>query len=241
MVKVKGRFMDNKKLELFEKFVKNELPADQERALKKRLDRDKNLKAEFDIFMRSIKGIKANQLRLQLKDIHRELYPDRMPWYRQRWVWSMAAVLFIMLISISVLKRQSDSMLLYEQYFKPFPNVITGRSQNASSLQRGMALYNSREWEKAILALSSIANDHEDYQTARFYIAVSLLADQGPKEALRIFKQLKNSDYRQQAAWYQALCYVQMGEEETAVLELERIKPGDFNYTMARELLEKLK
>jgi hypothetical protein len=172
-----------------------------------------------------IDGLLQKQLRLIESEPKSRLI--RIGWMK------MAAALLILVLSgfvlwFTVLKNEN---VLDEELSEPYPLMVTrGPEMNA-----GFERYLARDYENAI---SMFEADSADV-TARFYNALSNLYAQHYDRSITLLSSLKESRYRDQALWYQALALMKLGKKGEAERILKTIAddPAHYKSPEARKLL----
>ncbi len=124
-------------------------------------------------------------------------------------------------------------------YLDSFPNSLY--SSNIS-FQKGLALYNMGEYEKAIIALSDFCHQYEEselYPSALFYIGEALFASYQYEEASAIFERIVTEfpeAAKAPAAQYRIESILQRAREEKL---LYLLKQTGEEYLSAKEEYEK--
>ena len=143
------------------------------------------------------------------------------------------AALLIILIGISWLvfyltKPEKDFESLFAEYFKPYPDVATMKNHTQDSgsdaFHIGLFYYNQRKYDSASIYFR-MAGEQINNTPAKFYLAVSFLADTSSFQAIRILESLGSSEnyFKDQALWYLALAYIKIQESEKANQVLNQI------------------
>ncbi len=235
--------MNDNDLDLFDKYQRRELSRDKQREFINRLKNENDFYKDFEYYQLGINGIQAHELQKQLQCIHLQLYPKRRIYNQTIIMWRLAAVILLFIISFSLFSRwQGDhTQSLFDQFFRTFPDIITTRTQHQSAFHQGMANYRDQNFDNAISILSLIPSDNSNYKMSRFYLAISLLADDRVPEAIEIFTELKPTVFNQQVTWYLALCYLKIGDIESSIEQLKQIKTEETMYKESQRLLERLK
>ncbi len=121
------------------------------------------------------------------------------------------AASFLLVIGFAFLLNQSpDYNRIYDQYYEPFPNLISMRGDSEETMEKVSELYSNKEYREAIPILMELANSGEE--RASFYLAASYLElDQYEKAKDAFESHLEQYDYlNTQAKWYLALCYLRL-------------------------------
>ena len=190
---------------------------------------------------------KKVQLRATLNDIHiRRNFKSRFKIYSWKTQSIAASIMVTMLLGGSLLFNQvfngSTEQKLYNQYFQPETTLLTVRSADVplSSVEQGMNYYEIEEYEKAISAFSSDANN----LLGKLYSGYSFmhLGNYEMAEA-QFIAILDNHDNLliDQAEWNLGLCYLKTGKSDKAKQIFEHIVNTQTNYkNKALELLNEM-
>ncbi len=160
---------------------------------------------------------------------------------------SLASVAAVGLIFFLFLPRNTTAPYSIDQYFDKYPDVLTDVVRGTAtdeldqSIQTGMAAYNTDNFEKAIQHLEAIPENTQDYQTTRFYTAISHLANQSPEKSFQILNQLSQSNsfiYADGVQWYLALSYLELNQKEKAIPILNQISESDhYKSAQAKQII----
>lgn len=103
-------------------------------------------------------------------------------------------------------------------YYQELPLDLSVRG-DTDPLAAAVADLQAGNFEQADAYFRSISAGDDQYFDARYYLAHSLFQQQQYGEALEILETLENTgniNLRENAAWLQALCYLQSGQTEDA-------------------------
>ena len=126
---------------------------------------------------------------------------------------SAAAMILIACTAAFFFFGKSDSVKLFEEYYKPYPNIVpmVRGSESDFDLKTAMVHYNSGNYEEAITEFDRILSTDTKNETALFYKGISLLSlGKGDRAAFN-FKQvlgIAESRLKNQSEWYLALSYL---------------------------------
>lgn len=191
--------------------------------------------AEYKEVMLHLEGA---ALKAQLK----EKYSDAQVQPRKRlaFVW-LAAAAVLLLLAFGFLWQRSNSGPQFSDYFIHFEQLDTFRGEDANApFAKAMEAYNRRHYEEVYALLKQVENpDSEVY----FFMGVSALAQEKTAEAITALK-LSGTEpanrYYQQTRWYLALALWQSGRIEDSKVQLKRINEGEYQFSQAKKLLNKL-
>jgi len=159
-----------------------------------------------------------------------------------------AASIIIIIISISLftlLSKQSNKQL-FNDFFTPYPDIITEKGEaNDNLLENAMYYYNSGNYMMVVEMLDSrIDNNATDYLLS-FYFGISCLKTNKTDEAIEAFRNIIVNNRKPiiyQSTWYLALGYLKNNETEKAINSLEVLSELETSYAeKAEDLLKELK
>ena len=159
-----------------------------------------------------------------------------------------AASIIIIIISISLftlLSSQTNEQL-FNNFFTPYPDIITEKGEaNDNLLENAMYYYNSGNYMTVVKMLDSrIDNNATDYLLS-FYFGISCLKTNKTNEAIEAFRNIIVNNRKPiiyQATWYLALAYLKNNETEKAINSLEALSELETSYAeKAESLLKELK
>ncbi|MEZ4774376.1 MAG: tetratricopeptide repeat protein [Bacteroidia bacterium] len=162
-------------------------------------------------------------------------------------VFRAAAVILLLLASSWVLLfyRYDPDRIASEQ-FEPYRDVITYKGDvlpSDSLILAAMARYNMKDYADARQTLEKTLAQYPDLADARFYLAMSLLAEGEAAASIGHLQQLtSNSKYGEVSEWYLALAWLKAGDRDKAVAVLQKIanNPGHGYKEKAGALLQNL-
>lgn len=190
---------------------------------------------------------KKVQLRATLNDIHiRRNVKSKFKIYSWKTQSIAATIMVTMLLGGSLIFNSvfngSTEQKLYNQYFQPETTLLTVRSADVplSSVEQGMNYYEVEEYEKAISAFSSDANN----LLGKLYSGYSFMhLGNYEKAEAQFIAILNNHDNLliDQAEWNLGLCYLKTGKSDKAKQIFEHIANTQTNYkNKALELLNEM-
>ena len=166
-----------------------------------------------------------------------------------RTILSLTSVAAIGLILFFLLPANSIESYTLDQYFDKYPDVLTDVvrgntiSQSNTSVQKGMTAYNTDNFNSAIIYLEAVPENLKEYETAKFYEAISHLANHSPEKSLHILNKLSQTDafpYADGVQWYMALSYLELDQTEKANPLLKQISESNhYKSDQAKKLLMK--
>lgn len=141
---------------------------------------------------------------------------------------SAAALFLIACSAVLIFFGESNSIKLFKEYYKPYPNIIpmVRGSESDFDLRAAMVLYNSGNYEQAIIEFDKILSSGVENESALFYEGVSFLSLGKGDKAQSVFQKVINIDngkLKDQAEWYLALSYLLEEKKENAESLLTKI------------------
>lgn len=142
------------------------------------------------------------------------------------WGGLIAVAAAIMMLVLIFRPGMTDSRIsLMQELSQPYPNVlmpVERGSQSESTLREAFAAYEAGEFAEAIRLFGEADTASPDLD---FYLANALRAEGETEAALEIFTRIAGSDsqFAQQAEWYQAMLLWEAGEQGDAEKIIQRI------------------
>jgi tetratricopeptide (TPR) repeat protein len=156
------------------------------------------------------------------------------------------AAMFIIICTAVLLLFNPGGSSVFEEYFKPYPNVIPMvRGEGTDfDLKAAMILYNAGKYEEAITEFDKIISVEQENELALFYKGVSLLALGNGKSARNQFESVIKSGssmLKDQTQWYLGLSFILEDKVDSARNVFSNIKSSQNYYSeKASELLKNL-
>jgi tetratricopeptide (TPR) repeat protein len=134
------------------------------------------------------------------------------------------------------------------KYLKPPQSVSSFRSAESSAnqeLETAFRFYNQVDYHSALQHFGNVLELEPSHQAAHFYSGASYQGLTRYNQAIHEYNMVLNHNdniFVDQAEWYRALCYVRLGEMESAYTSLEAIETKNGYFARdARRLLKKLR
>lgn len=139
-----------------------------------------------------------------------------------------AAIFLVACSAVLIFFGESNSVKLFKEYYKPYPNIIpmVRGSESDFDLRAAMVLYNSGNYEEAVIEFDKILSSGVENESALFYEGVSFLSLGNGDKAESAFEKVINigaSKLKDQAEWYLALSYLLEEKKENAESLLTKI------------------
>lgn len=152
-----------------------------------------------------------------------------------------AAIVFVIFIGTyyySIDKSPSDQ--LYQSYYAPYENLVSGRSEESSEehITLAMMYYDRQEYNKVIENLNRI--DTNEKPLLQLYLGISYLNISEVEKAHVIFENIinRNQVFSTEAYWYDALTYLKEGDTQNTIATLEKIIAIDEDSNHAQKAME---
>ena len=155
-------------------------------------------------------------------------------------------IIIIISISLFTLFSKKSNEQLFNDFFTPYPDIITEKGEaNDNLLENAMYYYNSGNYMMVVEMLDSrIDNNATDYLLS-FYFGISCLKTNKTDEAIEAFRNIIVNNRKPiiyQSTWYLALAYLKNNETEKAINSLEALSELETSYAeKAEDLLKELK
>jgi hypothetical protein len=178
--------------------------------------------------------------------------PDKkiVPLYRSYVYWAAAAVLILIVGSVLLLRpTPTETLALYETYYKPYPDVfnpsVRGESSTSttSTREKAFAAYRAGRYEEALQLFHALTGDNRQEQdNIRLYLGNCYLALDSLDAAGKAFLSIgADSHIASQAKWYLAMTYLKAGTADRAKSVLHTLVDEGGSYAdRAREILQKI-
>ncbi|MEM6358606.1 MAG: hypothetical protein AAF731_00855 [Bacteroidota bacterium] len=224
--------MDDTKLELFDRYVRNELSHSEVQDFEQQLARDVDLKKAFEDYTLLISGIElsaADDLKSRLRQQEQRYLKQKGPYV----VYLKIAASIILVAAVSFLtynyRTQPNYQDLFVKHYAPYPNVVDPINRAEQSTEISVfQLYENKQYDEVIERLANGSNSDDE----QFYFAQSQLAIGNIKKAIDSFKKVSTtSRFYQTTRWYLALCYLSTQNTDLLKSSLESIVDGGGDYS----------
>jgi len=236
-IKNKVQMKNNRFLSLIEEYNSGEMGDFDKKEFETELLRDKQLRNET-LIRKSTDEILEKQdiilLRNKLTAIERQRQSKRLVLTAKIPVYyEYAAVILGMVLIGSILAYPGKNLSgdeIINKYYKVYEAPTTVRSVSVATnidFSKALEYYNSREYGKAAMLFSKIAEVHPKDMQSEFMSGLAKFGDEKYPEAKKSFVRVidDNKNYFiENAKWYLAFCYVKTGEKEKAIKQFEIVK-----------------
>lgn len=235
-------------LELFEKYINNELDDDARHTFEQRLDTDDYFKEAFEIFKEmhsyldvkdDVKKGKENIILAKEKYISRKTNQRRLFFF----FIATAVIIIIALLYQWTSSPNVSSQSLYAEFFTPEPlSVATLSSAEQNKAENGLKLFNQGDYNEAYKQLDTVGLFPRDKGVVLLGKGISALQDINVNEGRRILENLAKSYpiFANECNFYIALSYLKEDNLPSTESYLRRIPPSSNLYDTAQELLKKV-
>jgi hypothetical protein len=166
-------------------------------------------------------------------------HPEKRKIPLQRILAIAASIVLVGIIAINLLKPAGSG--LYDEYYSPYPDMLSTRSINDAEINRAMEAYNSGSYAESADLLEAIESSDA---LVLLYLGIARMESNKLEEAVNTLLPLSTDErVGQQAQWYLALTYLKQGSEEAAKSVLRKIASDDSHYKQeeAIALIDKMK
>jgi hypothetical protein len=232
---------DSEKMDFIERYFDEELSEEELRLFEQELECDSKFRDEVKQYEQVIGGLKDARFRKMKSEfrsfedqIHSRksehtFFTKRMLSYCMALALLIGFVVFAVNYTIS--NPEIESKLIFEEYFRPYPNVIEPIKRSGSvedfdlELVEVMELYESKQYDEAILGFDKLVLRSKELKNEMlFYKGVALLAKGDASGAANHFDLMDvSSRFANQRKWYLSLALVQIGEINEAKDSLNQI------------------
>ncbi len=246
----------------FDRYLRDEMDAEERQAFEDLLNEDESLKEEVDLQEDITAGIDlfgSEELKRQLQQSEESAtvpltfsqerskeQSDKAKAVRPLYFALATAASFILVIvAVWLLNPGGSSQDLYAAYYEPYPNVVNPveRSEGIPTDAAGQAMYYYEQgnYQQAIALFTQQMPTDVAYQ---FYLGVSYLAVQQPTQAEETLQTLLSDSegaFYEPALWYISLARLANNQPDAAKITLQQVVGFQGEYaTDAQALLEQL-
>ncbi|WP_108802296.1 tol-pal system YbgF family protein [Aquimarina sp. Aq107] len=241
-----------KKYELFEGEINDELSVEEQEMFSKILEEDKSVAEEFRLYKRWNSYLEANvnadeeraDLENNLKSIGESFFEKKQTQKETKvlkipsWGYAVAASLAILLGVYTFVKTGST----YNDFVSIPELSITERSIDNELVKKTEDAFNSAEYSEAEVYLSELLKNDRDNSEYNFYLGITLVEQDKYKKASEVFGKLQKgtSIYKYKAIWFEALNQLKQGKKDQCKSLLKQLPNEAEDYQKAQELLKEI-
>ena len=247
--------MEEKKYILFDKYLNNELTAEEKISFEATLKNDLGFKGEFDIYTEIEQSLaskfeneeKELELRETLTSLGKEFVteskkeikgePKVIPLFRYRKL--MVAASIALLIGIFVFGPNNPTYSDFANY----PSLeLVERSENNPALKTAEEAFNSKNYKTAFAQLTILEENFPEDIEIKLYKGICLVQMNQYSQAKTIFNNINDgsSIFKHTASWYQALSLLKQNKIDECKTILKTIPEDAEEFEQANKLLNKL-
>lgn len=223
------KFQEND-IELIDQYLNGELNDNQSNDLQAKLKEDPEFEKLMELQKEVISTIKTSAFEQDVQaylDGTRETKSIRL----NPSVITGIAASIVLIISVVFYFNQKD-VNYYDQYFEPYPDLISQRAVTDNSY--AMYHYGRGEFQEAVAAFEEMDAMSKD---ERFYAGIAYLSVGELDKAESNLSASLSTDWSSFAIWYLALRFLKSQDYERAIQHLSQIQPGEFKYEEAQKIL----
>lgn len=237
-------------MELIERYLNDELSAEERKQTEQRMSADPEFKRSLEVFReyRHMYSDDSQSFRALLKEVDQEYQASRKPGKNY---WLIAASVSILVLIAAAyflfLDPATQPEDLYAQNFSlPADNLTVRGDESQQLLNQAMALYNDQQFEQALQGFEAWQAQHADSIPVIFYSAISHMAlgEMQPaidKLQMIVLERTADASYSSASRWYLALAYLRDGDKKKAEALLNDLAGGSSSYaSKAQNLLGQL-
>lgn len=246
--------MDENKLEKAERYLNNEMPAEERAAFELQIANDEELKNFVKLYSSIDDTMSAedttpaeNELKQTLQQMGKKYFAGEGKLGQgnfRKWMTAAAAILVIALGVFYFLYQDKPSAeKLYAQFAVHEPLVIQQRGSGSDPVAaEAAAKFNSRHYDETLPLLKQYMEKNPEDIQVEFALAICNLEQGLYPEAERIFSRIASSQtaYADAATWYLALSALKQKDLSKCRNILNSIPQTSSFFTKATELLKEL-
>lgn len=243
---------DEENIDLIDAYVRGELHGSALADFEGRRRNDPVFDKEVSEYLLIIKGIRASEEtafvnKLKTWDSELDQREKKGKVVSLQRIFSIAAAVTVLALAGGYFfwSGQHNSNALFDQYFQPYDNVISSRSDEQDIREKAMRYYDNKEYDKAVTYLRLCSAERPGDLAVQCYLGIAYLADDRPDEAKLLFEKLVQGEpnlFKEVSEWYLALTYVKLDQKDYARILLKEIlkQPSHVFREQANELMRKI-
>lgn len=243
---------------LLERYIERSLNEEDMKKVEKRMKEEPEFNELFRQETLLVQGIRYGHLKTKWADlkaleatlpaVEPEKPAGRVIEWRSNWkVIAAAASLALIIGSYFIATRPVEPDVLYARYFQVYPNVfepvVRGTNQETPRAQ-AFAAYDRGDYARAASGFNQLLKEKEEPEILLLLGNSNLIlgnAGEAKENFIRLSRDFENPNTDLLAKWYLSLCYLKLGEKESAKVLLEEIAVESSSYQeKAKEMLKKL-
>ena len=217
--------------DLFDRAYRNELSQKELGLFESKLREDESFRNDYGEHIEKIRLVKTMGIKAEMRHLMESQKNPKSNRAKYLLPIGIAATISIFFI---FWPQSTNNQDLFEQNFKPFPDVLTGR---ADQVTINLSSYNNADYLLAISSLQKLSQS----DTTAFYTGVSHLALRQAKPSISEFRKIYDqSAFFSASQWYLALGHLLDNDIDSAKYYLKLVPLNSTYSTNAEELYELL-
>lgn len=225
--------------ELVQRYLYDELSAQELDAFEKELKQSKYLREELNLQKKIDQFIQDDELEnfnLELNQVYDKLVKKGSKKRRlnfRRLSLIAASIIVLFTLGIVFLNNVNDRMScdeIFDEYYQGYMPTYKTRSLITCSVdslfKNAIDQYNSMNYQAAEVGFLSVINTHSKNIASRFYLGVVYIELEKYSKAIDSFNEViatKDQYYQEQSEWYKALCFIKLNDKTAAAKQLQAI------------------
>lgn len=228
--------LDEQHITLAEKYIREEMTAEERTSFEAQLSTDEALRAAYDFVKDTESALEITEYK-RLKSILGENSKSSEFRYK-RWLGIAASIALVATFGYIIFVGQTSTEDLYNQYYEPYPNIIDPVNRSSAGSSSPYQLYEQGNLNEALDYLTVMSAS----DTTLFYKGqVHLSLGNYEKSVTAFYRLDKKSTFYASGQWYLALAYLKLGQEREAEERLKAIVDSGNSYAdRAREIIKSL-
>ncbi len=249
---------DEKKYELIERYLAEELSEAERADFENQLKVNADLREEVSLHQQvteTLRGEKVHELRDVIKEVD-EKWASNKPKenakvvsFPFRKIAALAAAVLALVLAYQFLSpKNTSSEALFADNFEPYKMILNQRSLipnpetewMASEVKKAVAAYQAKDYAEASTLFQALSKETPDADAFQIYAANSELSLGHSDEAIVILNKLVEKApplLIEQSRWYLALAHLQKEDYASAKSQLQQIQSDGFKYKEAQKIL----
>ena len=239
-----------------EDYLNDSLSEESRNSFEEEMNNNAVLRREVELhreLAHSLKGEKFEKLRTTLKEVNADWSLDSSRKSSGRIfklsprIQSIAAAISLLIVAslwFVMPSKQSNPTALFTQNFEPYEVVLSQRSMDApnyNGLEAAISAYAEKDYYKSQALFSGLYKLNPQQPIFNLYACVSQLAIDNAQSTIACFQDLQGINrLKEQATWYLSLAYLKNSDIKMARATLLSIEDGQFMFSEAQSLLNKL-
>ncbi|MDN5201742.1 tetratricopeptide repeat protein [Fulvivirgaceae bacterium BMA10] len=244
---------------LIEQYLEGKLTTEELEEFEVRLQNDELFKKLFDQEETLIAGIRytgrkgildkleAMEEKLPKIDLEKPSEGKVVPMRRRTYLIAIAASIALLLVTVFVLNKPTNSEVLFAKHFTPYQNLITSNTRGEVTIKELKELaflaYDQENYTEAISNFEKLPQEQKN-EDIFLYLGNAYLAVGKTEEAIQNFSKVleEKGDFQNQGRWFLALAYLKQGETQKATLAFEKLVEDGSSYgKRAAEVLKEMR